>query len=749
MRNKMFSGWKDVFLFTLKQGAGRKYITITLSITLLLFAAGFSVNLFSAIDQKNDDTVSDIEKVYIIDESDIEGTDWSDTKNIDKEQYPNLELVVSDSDVSDLAVSIKDKEPKSVIVKVMNIDDHYRIDVYIPYESKIETEDASNLGKLLKDIVHDGLINESGVSSDKITYVVSNTNTKFQAIGEEAKSEDLRMIISLIPMIFMFVIYFMVIIYGQSMGNIVSIEKSSKLMETLLVTIKPYGLIFGKIFATALTAIIQVAAWVIGAVCGFIIGDGFVRESVYASYDNTILSMLKDISNVDGAKAFTTEAIILSALAICFAFLFYCILAGAVASFASKADELNQVMMFYNMALVIGFFGAYIIPTAAGQEWIKVIFRLIPFSSAFLLPGEILVGTLSILESVLYLLLLFAFIILTAVIAGKVYRDQVFYKGKSLKDILPWFKNKNKDNEEEGKWELLHDEAGLPIGKSKRAGYLLLAFSPLLIFFILQILGSFVLTNILLRVDLKGIDISVWEVKDFVKFYDGIESTLNPVTMFTCHVLIILTFGLWIFFLNKGKSVKIPVILRKVSAKKLATILLVAIISGIGLCLFANGVVAIESNTISNIVKDYMERAKDTGLGISPFAIIATVIFAPIGEELVCRGICLYFGKKAFGNFWYANIFQALIFGIMHMNWVQGIYAFFIGLVLGILVERYKSLIPAMLVHFVVNFSSSTWMPKALAKVDATLTNGIIMVVIPSIVVGAVLLLTRNKIEES
>ena len=79
------------------------------------------------------------------------------------------------------------------------------------------------------------------------------------------------------------------------------------------------------------------------------------------------------------------------------------------------------------------------------------------------------------------------------------------------------------------------------------------------------------------------------------------------------------------------------------------------------------------------------------------------------------------------------------------MNCVQGIYAFVIGLVLGWLVERYDTILPAMLLHCVVNLSSSTWIPILLEPVPATLPVGILLTVMPIMVVVLLLVWGGRK----
>ena len=751
MKNSIFSGWKDVLLFTVRQGVGKKYKMTTLIIALVLFAGGFAINIFQAQSQQKDVNISPVQKVYVIDESGLEEINWKDSKQLDREQFPEVSFEPTSLSVSELGSDLQNEETIGVIAQITKEKSAYEIRVYIPNDSRVTVSDGENLADAIESIVHEGLVAGSGIDADIISYIESDINTEFSVAGEKAKGDNLFMLTTVFPIVFMFGLYFMVIIYGQSMGQIVSVEKSSKLMEFLLVMTKPYGLIFGKIIATAVIAIFQMGVWIAAGVGGFMMGDDFARSSVYSGYDNMILSIFQDIAKDESVKAFTTEAIVLAAVAVCLAFLFYCMLAGAIASFASKADELGSVMMFYNIFIILGFFGSYIIPSATGQEWLKVIIRLIPMSSAFLLPGELLIGTVKTGPGVIYLLILFVWIILTAVLAGKVYKDQVFYRGQSLKNRLPWMRNKGKEDEEDNgeEWQILHDEVGGQIEKSQRIGYFFLTASPVVIFLIIQIFASFVLTNIMTRVGLSGIDLKTWEVKDFVDYYHGIEPTLNPLTLLVCHLLIITIFATWLFFIRRGKDSKHILHIKEVLGKQKFYLWGACLVFGVGLCLLANGMVAIENAVVPSIVEEYMKNANSTGFGKSPYAIIAAVCLAPIGEEFLCRGVCMHFGKKSFDKFWYANIFQALIFGILHLNWVQGVYAFFIGLVLGLLVEWYDSLLPAMLVHFIINFSSSTWMPRALEILRRNLFTGIMLVVVPGIIIIAVLKLTYNKMKKS
>ncbi|MDE6518372.1 MAG: ABC transporter permease, partial [Acetatifactor sp.] len=236
-------------------------------------------------------------------------------------------------------------------------------------------------------------------------------------------------------MLIIFFMYFMTLMYGMSIGNIVSVEKSSKLMEMMLTLTRPYGLIFGKVLAVTVTAIGQILLWIVCLVGGFFLGHGIAGAVIYPDYHNILLEIFILLRGQVGSTAFTPGAMVLAVFAICLAFLFYCMLAGLIASFASKAEELGQVMSFYQLFMIAGFIGSYILPLQE-KDWLNTILRIVPLTSAYILPGDILVGNVTVPEGLLFVAILAAFTAVLVVCTGRVYRNQLFYRGKSLKERL-------------------------------------------------------------------------------------------------------------------------------------------------------------------------------------------------------------------------------------------------------------------------------------------------------------------------
>lgn len=88
-----------------------------------------------------------------------------------------------------------------------------------------------------------------------------------------------------------------------------------------------------------------------------------------------------------------------------------------------------------------------------------------------------------------------------------------------------------------------------------------------------------------------------------------------------------------------------------------------------------------------------------------PIGYVVIGILAPFAEEVVFRGAIL---RKLLGmmdekRHWVAIAISALVFGLVHLNVPQGIHAFLIGLLLGWMYYRTRSILPGILFHWVNN----------------------------------------------
>ncbi|MEK6528126.1 MAG: type II CAAX endopeptidase family protein [Nitrospirota bacterium] len=102
------------------------------------------------------------------------------------------------------------------------------------------------------------------------------------------------------------------------------------------------------------------------------------------------------------------------------------------------------------------------------------------------------------------------------------------------------------------------------------------------------------------------------------------------------------------------------------------------------------------------IFEMHREMIKSAGTSIIAMVIISGLIFAPIGEEILFRGV-IYTAIKERLGFVTALILQSALFSVMHGSNIA--IPFLLGIVFALLYEKTKSLYPSISVHFFYNLA--------------------------------------------
>ncbi|MBO4981533.1 MAG: CPBP family intramembrane metalloprotease [Lachnospiraceae bacterium] len=243
----------------------------------------------------------------------------------------------------------------------------------------------------------------------------------------------------------------------------------------------------------------------------------------------------------------------------------------------------------------------------------------------------------------------------------------------------------------------------------KKVGFLGLTVLPVGVSLIGQFLASLIVMLlysmfVAFRAGMSGMR----DPEQLQQLVSGAMMDSLPAGILTYHLAAVVIFGIWYYFGCGRPKFQSPA--RVFNLRNI----LVTTIMGLAMCLAANAMVLAATYVVPGVIEAYMEMAEAAGLGTDALTIIASVLVGPVGEEILCRGITFHYaGKVVCGMrnqkaaFWIANSLQALMFGVMHANLVQGTYAFFLGLCLGWLTHRYRSLYPAILAHMIVNFAST------------------------------------------
>lgn len=116
----------------------------------------------------------------------------------------------------------------------------------------------------------------------------------------------------------------------------------------------------------------------------------------------------------------------------------------------------------------------------------------------------------------------------------------------------------------------------------------------------------------------------------------------------------------------------------------------------------------------------------DKAIGRGGWVILTTVVFAPILEEMLFRGLILGSIREKQGRALPAVLISAVIFGVIHFNIPQGINAFAIGIILGYIYVRTNSLAAVILIHAINNGLAYTLRELFGSTVSATSTRELI-----------------------
>jgi ABC-2 type transport system permease protein len=214
-------------------------------------------------------------------------------------------------------------------------------------------------------------------------------------------------------------IVMLLLLYGQLFGYGVWVasgvieEKSSRVVEILLSSIRPRQLLAGKILGIGALGLLQLAA--IGTVTA------------------TLASITGAIS-IPG-HAFATIGIAL--LWFVFGFGFYASLFAVAGSLVSRMEELQNAMVPINLT-ILGSFFVSIAAVDNPDATLSRIASLVPFSSALAMPVRIAVGSASLPEALLSLAILAGSIAALVPLAGRLYSGAVLRIGARVKLRDAW-----------------------------------------------------------------------------------------------------------------------------------------------------------------------------------------------------------------------------------------------------------------------------------------------------------------------
>ncbi|MDF2872657.1 MAG: ABC-type Na+ efflux pump permease component-like protein [Anaerocolumna sp.] len=441
-------GFKAVFGFSFKQSADTvSFKLTTVIVAILLAGALILVNIFGARSAKpEEDSAAPApatgviaepsqpllevltENIIVFDESGIGPIDFAQLLNgntafkaINFSSYEGTDIkeAVKSTDVTD----------KTLLLHITKEDGKYLMETILPSESLITGNEAEVILNQLIPAFEAFKMDKAGLAENQVSLLTQPVGYTVSSLGEE---EDMaNMIVKMLaPMAFSFMLYFMLIFYGQQISKSVSGEKTSKLVETLLVSVRPEALIAGKVLAVATQGVLQFTIWIV-ALIGGLYGGNFIAASMYPGYTNPVITFIDLLKDTIGQSALSLPAAVISILFFFFGFLFYSLLAALAGSMVSKPEDVASTQGIITLPIVISFMLSYFVPLS-GNESFTAVARYIPFTAPFIVPVDLLTGLVSIPHGLLLLAVMILFTVIMVNLSARIFKGLILYNGQKI-----------------------------------------------------------------------------------------------------------------------------------------------------------------------------------------------------------------------------------------------------------------------------------------------------------------------------
>ena len=158
--------------------------------------------------------------------------------------------------------------------------------------------------------------------------------------GESQAADVLSMVL---PFVSLMLLYFLVLLYGQGTAASVLLEKTSKLMDLFLVSVEPTAMVLGKVLATALAGLLQLAVWILSLMGGFAAGGALARQTA-PGVTLPLLEVLRGAGRLAGL--FSVPAMLEAVGLLLAGFLLYCSLSAIGGSREGRGSVQHQRAVF-------------------------------------------------------------------------------------------------------------------------------------------------------------------------------------------------------------------------------------------------------------------------------------------------------------------------------------------------------------------------------------------------------------------
>lgn len=300
-------------------------------------------------------------------------------------------------------------------------------------------------------------LQDLGVSTEDFEHIEENFEIRTSTFEGEQSVKGINEIRAFIGGGFGYLIMMFIIIYGGFVMRSVIEEKTSRIIEVIISSVKPFQLMLGKIIGTSLAGVTQFAIWIFSASLLLVIAMLLMDIDLSAlSAANPAMNGMGTLPTepVNEMQPFINEMVKIPWALLIFSFIIYFILGYLIyssiyAAIGAAVDNETDTQQFIfpiilplMLAIYVGFFSVFSNPHGP----IAVGFSLFPLTSPIVmlmrLPSGIGEGGVPLWQLLTSILLLIVTFIGIVWLAAKIYRVGILMYGKkpTYRELLKWLK---------------------------------------------------------------------------------------------------------------------------------------------------------------------------------------------------------------------------------------------------------------------------------------------------------------------
>lgn len=465
MKKSDYIGWKDVFSFSLVQGMKQKaYFGFLIVICVVLI---FWLPVSSLINSKEEEAyTSEVTKLTVYDETGL-GIDYS--KALQDEAYAGVQIITDSSQSYDAHVkALEDSEESTELVAKLVFDERglFNVTFVKAAGAAVSEEDCDTLAGDFVAFFDDARISAIDVTAEQMDFINQSVETKVEFINEtgevipqEEKKEGITMEEYMILLMGIMVVTMIVSLSGGSIATSIVTEKTTRVVEYLMINVRPMALIVGKILASLVMVAVQFAAMGISYGISFVLNTLLFGEQNAEALQNSVdgveistVGFWKMLLGIEFVDVLVAVAVILAGV------MFYSILAGLAGASVSKMEEMAEGLKLYNIIMVAGSYmgiALCIVLMLGENKLFTNICCLVPISAPFVVPACLILNKIPLWMGLLGLAMILLLVVCLFSFTAKVYESMIFYNGSvmKVKDILQIAKNRRAVERKEEKHE--------------------------------------------------------------------------------------------------------------------------------------------------------------------------------------------------------------------------------------------------------------------------------------------------------